>query len=204
MLARDQNSPAHLRALHHLQHRFRQSLSPLLHFNDKPAFGKCCQNVDKPGDAQSGAAKRELVPVDGKVIPRVGDGDFGKSHFADYSLVTGDPLEILIMDDDDLAVACHMHVQFDIRHAKVAGGLERRHRIFRVMATRTAMRNRPRTHRVKEFRINFGPHRTSSPTLILAPEGMMRCLLVRQRWGGRKFAVRTAELGYYAERSGYG
>ena len=70
---------------------------------------------------------------------RVGGRELGVGHLADDAGASAVALEMVVVADDDFAVARHVEVEFEILNSGGDGGGERLERVFGMRAGGTAM-----------------------------------------------------------------
>src|SRR5438874_576843 len=76
----------------------------------------------------------------------------------DRSLPASSARQVSVVEDHYLAVARGVNVQLDVAGADFVGGLERRHRVFRMRPAGAAVGDCARTRQTKKISIEVGSH----------------------------------------------
>ncbi len=97
------------------------------------------EHVAQAGYADALVAEGKRGAVEREHPARVGGRELGVGHLADDAGASAVALEMVVVADDDFAVARHVEVEFEILNSGGDGGSERLERVFGMRAGGTAM-----------------------------------------------------------------
>ena len=122
MLAGDEHIPAHPGAIDHVEHRRDHARRDLLDLDYHPQFRKCRQHFGQARHPDTLVSEWKCRAVEREHPARVGSRELRVGHLADDAGASASALQMVVVTDDDFAVARHMDVEFEILDADRGGG----------------------------------------------------------------------------------
>ena len=111
-------------AIDHLEHRDDQARCDLFDFDHAAQLGQRREDVGKARNPYTFVSKWKARAVTCKHPARIGRCNLGLGHLRDNAFEPAHPGQVVIVSDDDLAVASHVDIEFDIWSAGRGGGAE--------------------------------------------------------------------------------